>query len=299
MKSTKAKIFILTCLVGAFLATCRSASKQPIKEGREQQDADASADVVVDGQLVNRVQYIVGTEAITAIDIREMKKQISYTDKGSGNLEKKAINALIDRAIVNMEAEKQTIIVSELRVENEIRRRMQSLGVNREQDFEETISRQMGMPFAIWKDELHYDLVKSQLIRIALSVPTATEKEIETFYRQNKQKIGLEIRYREMTFKEASESETARVAGQVYRQVVASPSSFATVARTNPANRSPTRAYGGLHAFEELSSIAQSDRILAGVLFNTGNGGVSRVFRDSRGRYMLVKVERRRPIPIT
>ncbi|MCB1175908.1 MAG: hypothetical protein KDK39_20200, partial [Leptospiraceae bacterium] len=50
---------------------------------------------------------------------------------------------------------------------------------------------------------------------------------------------------------------------------------------------------------EELSSIAQSDRILAGVLFNTGNGGVSRVFRDSRGRYMLVKVERRRPIPIT
>lgn len=249
---------------------------------------------------VNRVRLIVGSVAITDQDVLKMKKSLRKTRRGKRNLEKLAVDQLIERAIVGMEAEKQSIIVSDLRLQNEVKRRMQMSGVSDENKFRKSIERETGASFDHFLSEMRYQITQQHLARIVLSVPQATDREIEKFYRKNRRKIGVEVRYREMIFqgRGKTESEISRIAHQVQRQVRSQPASFANVARSHPQNAAASRVYGGLKNFREISEISLHNKILAGVLFNTGAGSVSPVFRDSRGRYMVIKVERKRPIPI-
>lgn len=301
-KFTKSGTFYAVFLFLFFILNsfCSSASS---RNRADQSRFSKPEKIVIPGTIVNRVRFIVGSESITQLDIDLMKKRLLKTRKARGkNSTKTAINELIEHAIVAIEAEKQTIIVSDLRIENEINRRMQRMGISNKKKFEKITQRETGIPYTIWLEELRYDLIKQQVVRIALTVPAATEREIEKFYRNNRRKVGVEIRYREMVFLTRggihNESKTSQIANEAYRKVRSNPSGFADVARNNPSNVASSKPYGGLHNYVELSGIAQKNKILAGVLYNTGVGQVSRVFRDSRGRYMIIRLEARRPVPI-
>ncbi len=256
------------------------------------------------GEAVNRVRYVVGEVAITEVDIQKMAEILRQTREGGPNPERKAVDVLVERAIVNMEAERESIIVSAERMENEIRRRQLASGAETLEDFRKNVERQTGASFEAWVDQLRFEIIKRQLIQIKLTVEQPGEDEVEKFYRQHRSQVGIEVRYREMIFVPRSgsieeEARVSRLAQQAHDRVRSNPSSFGDIARSIPENVSPLRGLGGLQDYIPIQSVAERDVTLAGVLFNASPGMTPRPFRISGNRYMVVRVEGKRPVPLS
>jgi putative peptidyl-prolyl cis-trans isomerase len=272
----------------------------------DQADDGGSAPIIAvteDGEILNRVRLVVGTISITQIDIDNQIETLRRSNTPPRNLQTAAIDRLITRAIVNIEAERESIIVSAARMDNEIRRRQLATGIDDFTEFQKVVSRQTGSSFEIWVDDLKFEIIKRQLVQVKLTVPQPSESEVETFYRKNRGKVGIEIRYREMVFAPnngsiAEEARVSKLAKQAYDRVRSNPSSFASVARSMPENVSPLKAFGGLQDYLPIQDIAERDQTLAGIVFNYSAGQVPRPFRTSGNRYVVVLVEGKRPIPL-
>lgn len=256
------------------------------------------------GQILNRVVLVVGDVAVTDMDMEYARKSVvkmANVRPIRNGVEQAAIDLLIERAILEMEAKNESIIVSDQRIANEIQKKMDLMGLKTEMEFKRMAERETGIPYETWIEEMRYGMIKRQLIQVKISVPQADRAEIEAFYQKNRGRVGNEVQYREIAFfpKNSSIDEEARIqqlANQVYNQVRGSSGAFANLAKTHPENISSLRVYGGLSDFVAVSDIAQSDRILAGMLDNLGPGATSPVFRDERGRYVVIRVESKRPM---
>ena len=254
-----------------------------------------------DGKIINRVKYVVGNIPITHLDIEEMKTRMKYLNRRKPKRDrKKPIDELITRAIVYLEARKESLMVTDLRIENEIQKRKDASGISDEREFREMLEKQSGMPYRIWLDEMPYQILKRQLMQLKVSVTPPTEAEMKSFYRKNRKKVGMEAAWREMVFRprnRADERRISRVANKVYRQVRRNPRKFVKIARTHPENRSRRRRYGGYYGYTPFHKIFRRSQQLAGALFQLRKGQVSPVFVDSRKRYNIVMLVGRRATP--
>ena len=258
---------------------------------------------VAPGEEINSIRLIVGDEPITDLDISRMEKNIRYIRKNlRTSVREAAIEELIERAIIERVARRESIIVSDQRIQNEIDNQMRARSIETQEKFEEMIQRESGMPFEVWKDTMRVSLMRQQILQIMVSVPQPSAKEIEDFYRKNQQKIGMEFLFREITFPYtptiSQERAISQKASQVHSSLSSNPGNFASVARSLSENVSPYKFAGGLRNWEEIQSIAEEDRILAGVLYNMRPGQLSSVFRDQSGRYRIVYLQAKRPIPL-
>lgn len=250
------------------------------------------------GEAVNRIEYVVGDVPITRMDIDQAMENLTR-----GRNKDQAVELLITRAIVDMEARKQSIIVSDERIENEIEKRMEVSGIQDMDRFQKMVESKTRQSFRFWKEELRYELKRRQLLQISVNVPMPEQNEIQEFYRKNKQRFGYEVSYREILFPStgsiSEEREISRKANNVYRRISLDPSSFSSVARNLRENISPMKNAGGLYTYQSIQEVASRSQILAGVIDRTSPGNVSRVFRDpATGRYMIVKVEGKRSISL-
>lgn len=263
------------------------------------------ADESTDGSIVlNRVRYVVGDAAITEADLADARDLVRRSGRlGGRNLEEAAAEFMIDRAIVNMEARRESIIVSDERLQNEVQRRMQFAGIIDEKEFRDRVERESNLTYEQWLENMRYELVKRQLIQIRITAPQPDDEEIERFYRRNRDRVGLEVRYREMVFAPRSagideESRVSARANEAFNAASRNPAAFGDVARTFEGNVSPYRPTGGLVDFSNIQEIAERDQRLAMTLYSAPAGIVNRPFRDSRGRYVVTLVEAKRPIPL-
>lgn len=256
------------------------------------------------GEIVNRVRYIVGDIPITQIDIEQMEKRIRRMKQkppGGMSLSRYAIDQLIMRAIVEMEARDESVIVSDERIQNEVKRRMEFAGIDDEDRFRRLLESETGLKFEDWVDDLRFELKKRQIIQIKVTVPVPERSEIEEFYRKNKSKIGYEVSYREIILRIAGggikeEQRISNLARDLWTKLKQNPGSFSGVARNTPENVSPYKSAGGLRSYSALPDIARENQVLAGVLSRLKPGQVSTVFRDSSRNYYIVKMEDIRPV---
>ena len=279
---------LLLCL--AFFSSC--ANSPELKE-------EVKPSLKPKAKIFNRSLYQVGPKVITAIDLNNMKKQLRSQGQ-KRNLSKKAKDALITRAIVNIEGEENNIIISKKRLENEIGKRSAQQGLSKRK-FTKKIERETGISFSDWINELRYRLVRRQLVQLSLEIKPATLAELKKFYRKNKKRIGIEIKFREIVFVPknnnfAEESRISNLAKDVHFRLTNNPKSFANLAKTIPDNKSYYKKRGGLRPYQSIYDIAAKNKILAGLLFNMPKGAISRPFRDSLKRYLIVKLESKRPI---
>lgn len=255
------------------------------------------------GEVINRVIMIIGENPVTQLDLDRIQKYVrAIRPDMKGSEKETAYSILIERAIVDRAASEESIIVSPERLENEIKRRMDMSNINNREQFEETVAKESGMPFDLWLEKLRYDLLRQQIIQIMISVPQPDEKDIEEFYRKNRRKIGEEVRYREIVFPPTRDISQERViankAKSIYQKVSSNPALFSQIARTTAENVSPRRYAGGLQNWTGLDQVAREDRITAGVLYSMRGGTVSNVYRDQAGRYRIVYLEGKRPVPL-
>jgi putative peptidyl-prolyl cis-trans isomerase len=255
----------------------------------------------VKGETINSVRLLVGTAAITDIDYEDGAALAKLFRQGR-TTPAEIENFLIEKAIVDQVAEEESIVVSEERVQNEIRRRMEMAKETDEEAFRERIELETQLPFRLWKESLRYQMVRQQIVQIKVTIPQPDEKEVEAFYKKNAHRVGVELLFREIVFPEAptiaAEREIDKRARQVHAQVLANPASFGDVARSLPENVSPFKAGGGIRLWVPIDDLAREDRVLAGILYNLSPGAVSPVFRDAANRYRIVLLEGKRPVSI-
>ena len=297
---------LFACFLYVHLYSCQSFYEKEAQEltqgkqqkvastrrGREKKDA---------GVVVNRGIYRVGTQIITQEDLERTSQRLRRM-KTKGNVKKKAIDTLIERTLVAEVAEQESIVISDKRIKNEIVRQSQFQGLS-EAQFRKKIEKELNLPFQDWSEELRYRLIKKQLAQIHLRITPPSDGEIKSFYRKNRKRIGLEFRYREMVFipQNASIAEEKRISAitrDIAARLQSDPKSFTKMAKTNPHNHSRYKYRGGLRSYQSIHEIAAKNRVLAMVLYNHRRDQISRPFRDSLNRYMIVKVEKRRAIPL-
>jgi putative peptidyl-prolyl cis-trans isomerase len=259
----------------------------------------AAAEDEAPGEAVNRVRYVIGEIPLTQIDIDNMKRHLRGMKKFTSD--KAAIEELIGRTIVEIEAKKESIIISDQRMDNEVKRRMEAAGINSEAAFRKLLEKETGFSYEDWYSETRYELLKRQLIMISVSVAQPTEKDLHDFYNRNKFRIGDELLYREIVFRPANmsvdeEIRVSDIAKKVRAQVAMQPANFSSVAKSHPENVSSYRGSGGLVSYSSIQDIIRKDQILANVLYAMKVGEVSQIFRDQGNRYVIVKLEGRRPV---
>ena len=262
------------------------------------------------GEAINQVRYIVDEEVITDIDIDRMRENLDNLDKlnpspkrNDKDTRTRAIETLIERAIVLREAREESIIVSDARVDNEMEKRRNLMGIADEDEFRRLVEKEAGMPYDRWREEMRYQYVRQQIIQIKIPVPQPTEQDVEEFYEKNKARFGMEVRFREILLrpKDGSlddELRISKLARKIRGEISGNPKSFARIARSYAENLSPFRRQGGLQNYTPIQDVAERDRLLAGMVFRLPVGKLSDVFRNTKNEYMIVMVEGRRSVPL-
>lgn len=259
-------------------------------------------------ESLNKILGIIGDISITQVDyeIAEEKydKIIKFipeelVPKGKSR-KTKVIDYLIMNAIIDLTAREETIQVNQSRIDAELKRRMKIMGIIDRASFEKIIEQQTGLPFDLWLSELPHQIKKSQLMQIRINTQLPSEQEIRDWYNKNKRKVGFELKYREIAVvpRNPSVAEERRVyqeISEIYRSVAGNPKAFNLVA-AGPRNQSPLP--GGRMDWIPAFELFNKSRIIASLAASTGIGTISKVFRDERKRYCILKLEGKRPTPL-
>ncbi|TGL56300.1 putative peptidyl-prolyl cis-trans isomerase [Leptospira ognonensis] len=259
-------------------------------------------------ESLNQVIAIVGNQSITqssfdkgAEKYKALSKYIPASRK-KGSLHSQVLDFLIDRAIVDIAAEEESIQVNEKRIEAEVQKRMEGQGITDPELFKKTVSQQFGQPYELWLEEIPYQIKKGQLLQIKITPALPSEQEVISWYNKNKAKVGFEFKFRELIFSPANnsideETKIFQELNEIRSKSMKDPSFFKLVA-SGPRNESRHKANGGLVNWIPTFELYKSQPTTASVLAQVQQGKVSEVFRDERKRYCLVFVEGVRPTPL-
>ncbi|MCE9499903.1 MAG: putative peptidyl-prolyl cis-trans isomerase, partial [Leptospira sp.] len=259
-------------------------------------------------ESINRILAIVGKHSISLLDYENEEDKFRKISKFLPRLNHKAsfktqlMDHMINRAIIDITAEEESIQVNEKRIETEIEKRMELMGITNRGAFEKNISQQTGMPFDMWVAELPYQIKKGQLLQVRVTTKLPSDKEIQDWYYINKSKVGFEIRYREIALIPSGNSieEEARVSKElasIRSEVQKDPSSFKFIA-AGPRNQSNLRQHGGLVDWIPAFELFKMSKITANVTSQLQEEKISDIFRDERKRYCIIKLEGKRPTPL-
>ena len=202
----------------------------------------------------------------------------------------------IDEMLILQEAEAQSIIVSDAKVDNQIKKIMERMNISNMDAFKDRVERAENMSFDEYREEIKKSLVTEQVMSIAIGVTPPTRKEATEWYKTNKDKLGFEINLKHilMRVKNNSLAEEKRVNEEmkkIRRRLEAGESfeSLAIALSEDPA----TAGKGGDLGWVV---IAELDPYMANQVFRLNQPGqLSGVIKSSYG-YHIVKFLGRRPI---
>lgn len=255
-------------------------------------------------ESLNKIIAIIGKISISQLDYikgEETHKSLLRSRKPSvriskGSQKTKILDFLIDRAIIDITAEEESIQAGEKNIEAEIERLMKLGNTPDRASFEKIIAEKTGLPFEVWLDDLPYQIKKNQLMQLRVNFKPPTEAEIHKWYLNNKNKVGMEVKFREicLTPKNSSFDEENRISNeinQIKKDVKKDPSSFNFIANS-PRNSTP-----GVIDWIQTFEVYSKSPVLMAALSRTSEGSVSEPFRDDRGKYCIVKLEGKRNTP--
>jgi len=267
-----------------------------------------SSSAVFSAESLNKILAIVKNISITQIDYEhgeeKYKKLSKFLPKVNhrASMKTQVLDFLIARAIVDITAEEESIQVTEKRIETEIEKRMEVMGIKDRATFEKNIQSQTGMNFDMWISELPYQIKKGQLLQVRVNTKLPSDKEIQEWYNANKNKVGFEVKFREIALippKNSLEEETkiSKEITSIRNETLKDPGAFKLIA-SGPRNQSNYRANGGLVDWIPAFELYKLNKIAATIAMGLQEGRVSDVFRDERKRYCIIKLEGKRPTPL-
>lgn len=157
-------------------------------------------------EVINRVVVTVNDRPVTMYDFNakreEMKEQIemeisrsSIVGKDAEQLraeysEDKILDRIIEDIVIEQEASRMDIDITENEITAAIRDRMREFGLTSMSDFELAIE-QYGMNMADYRKQIHAQLLRQQLAGMALTVSEPSESEVRAYYEEHKEEPAL------------------------------------------------------------------------------------------------------------
>ena len=229
-----------------------------------------------------------------------LRKTMKNIDRRS-SLRTQVLDFLINKAIVDLIAENESITISKRAVKTEIKRRMHFVGIQKEKIFAKKIEQELKIPYKIWKSEIPFELKKRQIIQIRLSVPPPTEQEIKKWYYKNKRKLGWEVKFKVIGKKPKNNSisEETKIYEEmksIRKSLLSNKKMFSIIAK-GPRNLSIFKTPFFLK-WNSLFEIYKFDPNLAEVLSQMKTNTISIIFRDQKQRYLICLLEARRNPPL-
>lgn len=254
-------------------------------------------------ESINKIYAIIGKISISQLDYEKgedkFKRLFKQRSPYKGSHKTQVLDFLIERAIVDITADEESITVNEKRIESEIEKMMEHSGITDRAQFEKHLSEKSGMPFEMWVSDLPYQIKKSQLMQMRVTVRPPTEDDAKKWYERNKDKLGYEVKYREIVMipRNTGLDEERRVSNemsQIQKEIRKDKSAFNLIA-SGPRNQSPR---GGYSDWISTSELVMKNRTLVGNLAMLPEGGISELFRDDRGRYCIIRMDGKRRTPM-
>jgi putative peptidyl-prolyl cis-trans isomerase len=257
-------------------------------------------------ESINRIMAIVGKISISQLDFergeeiyKALQKQKKQAKPQKGSSKTQVLDFLIARAIIDITADEESIQAGEKNIEAEVDRLMKLSQISERAQFEKLIAEKTGLPFEIWINDLPYQIKRGQLLQVRVSIKPPSEQEIQTWYNQNKQKVGFEVKYREICLvpKNSSDAEEQRISAEINsikKDARKDKDAFSLIAG-GPRNQAYAK---GINDWTPTFEIFNRSPALVNVLGRLDDGKVSDAFIDDKRRYCLVRMEGKRPTPL-
>jgi putative peptidyl-prolyl cis-trans isomerase len=154
---------------------------------------------------------IIESELNKKFDLAQSKSRIP--DKNPLNLKSRLLDSMIDQAIVEQTAEKESIIISASKVDDRIQKIMESMNIKNKDEFVKAIEKTEKITINEYKEELKKFLIRDQVMSIAIGANPPTDSEAMEFYEKNKKEMGNEINMQHimLALKDDSFGENKRV----------------------------------------------------------------------------------------
>ncbi len=140
--------------------------------------------------MSEKIEAKVGREIITSSDIQSMMKALSIASKGEPETvaRKRALDSLIERALVRTYLEKAGAPVSDQEIDQRINSIKSSNGISSNDDFKAMLASQ-GMTFDQFKEQIRFQLEQMQFINFMRrqAQRTIDDKDLRDFYQKNKE----------------------------------------------------------------------------------------------------------------
>jgi putative peptidyl-prolyl cis-trans isomerase len=257
-------------------------------------------------ESINRILAIVGKISISQFDFDKGEESYKILFKGrkpnirvtKGSHRSKILDFLIDRALIDITADEESIQAGEKNIEAEVERLMKLGNTPDRASFEKVILEKTGLPFETWFEDLPYQIKRNQLMQLRVNIKPPSEAEIHKWYMANRTKVGNEVKFREICIspKNSSFEEEQKVSNeinQIRKDLKRDTESFNLIAN-GPRNGAPGK---GFNDWIQTFEIYNRSPSLMSALSRIPEGGVSEPYRDDRGKYCIVRLEGKRSTP--
>ncbi len=257
-------------------------------------------------ESINKIMAIVGKISISQLDFergeevfKNLQKQKKAGKTQKGSWKSQVLDFLIARAIIDITAEEESIQASEKNIEAEVDRLMKLSQTTERSQFEKLISEKTGLPFDVWLNDLPYQIKRGQLLQVRVSIKPPSEQEVQAWYNANKQKVGFEVKFREICLipKNNSVEEEQRISNEINsikKDSRKDKDSFGLIA-SGPRNQAYAK---GINDWTPTFEIFNRSPALINALGRLEDGKISDAFVDDKRRYCLVRLEGKRPTPL-
>jgi len=206
------------------------------------------------------------------------------------------LDKLIEEALVVQEAEQQSIIISDAKVDNHIKKIMERMNISSLDDFKARVERSENTKFADYREDIRKSLITEQVMSLAIGVTPPSKKEAMEWYRLNREKLGFEVNLKHILLKprNASLAEEKRVNEEIKKlqQRILRGESFEAVAASVSEDPVSAKKGGDLG----WVVIAELDPYFANQVYRMNKPGqLSGAIKSGYG-YHLVKYLGRRSI---
>lgn len=255
------------------------------------------------GEVYDRIIAIVNDTPIIESEVNTKYNRLAalkkFQTKKEAEEKSRLLDKYIEESIISQTADRESIIVSDKKVDDNINKIMKRMNVNSLDIFKKIIEEKEKTPFDEYREEVRKSIMMELVMSIAIGVSPPSTKDAEDFYKKNIKQMGYEINYSQILIKLKDESfeENKRVS-QITKDIydkLGKGALFNDLAKQFSED-SATKAKGGNAGWTVLSTLAKEDLILANNLYKTFlvDNKKLNIIKSERA-YLIVKLNEKRP----
>ncbi len=246
-------------------------------------------------ERINYFTATVGPIGITAIDleneIRKLRKS-RVPIKRPRTIAHLALDSLIEQAIIEYTAKNEAITVSEVRIDNEIKREIKTKGIGSEKKLRKQL-KQFSIKWKDFRKNIYRKIMTRRVVQQKIKLSLPSQKEIENFYAKKSQKFSYKYYYRliAVPFKAGNTQDELRANKIIVQAQKMAKKNFARAARLY--SKHPSKKNGGLIGWQKLNEITLINPQLPALIQQSPLNLVSQEY-PLGNTYFVVKVEKKR-----